>query len=186
LLIAHPFAPFVTETIWQTLEWEPDSVLAMRRWPKIHPADDKLAEEFSELQAVISESRLVLSALGVSDITLYHTGVDFLAEHAELIKRMARLKAVSDVADGNGLFLTGTKYRCWLDITSDDARHYAQKLKKKYDAQEKFIGQLEGRLANKSYVENAPVQLVEETNRQLEDAKIQLDKLQTEIDRYGG
>jgi valyl-tRNA synthetase len=158
----------------------------MRRWPKIHPADDKLAEEFSELQAVISESRLVLSALGVSDITLYHTGVDFLAEHAELIKRMARLKAVSDVADGNGLFLTGTKYRCWLDITSDDARHYAQKLKKKYDAQEKFIGQLEGRLANKSYVENAPVQLVEETNRQLEDAKIQLDKLQTEIDRYGG
>jgi valyl-tRNA synthetase len=184
LLIAHPFAPFVTETIWQTLEWEPDSVLAMRGWPKIHPADNKLAEEFSELQAIISESRLILSALGVSDITLYHTEVDFLAEHADLIKRMARLKAVTNVADGNGLFLTDTKYRSWLDITSDDAKHYAEKLKKKHAEQEKFISQLEGRLANKSYVENAPVQLVEETNRQLEDAKIQLDKLQTEIDRY--
>ncbi|MBS0555438.1 MAG: valine--tRNA ligase, partial [Proteobacteria bacterium] len=35
LVLAHPFAPFVTETIWQTLDWENGSVLAARVRGKI-------------------------------------------------------------------------------------------------------------------------------------------------------
>jgi valyl-tRNA synthetase len=34
LKIAHPFAPFVTETIWQTLAWEKDNFLATQLWPE--------------------------------------------------------------------------------------------------------------------------------------------------------
>ncbi|HXR49630.1 MAG TPA: valine--tRNA ligase, partial [Verrucomicrobiae bacterium] len=33
LIMIHPFAPFVTETIWQTLESTGDSVLAVQPWP---------------------------------------------------------------------------------------------------------------------------------------------------------
>jgi valyl-tRNA synthetase len=33
LKLTHPFAPFVTETVWQVLSWEADSLLAVSAWP---------------------------------------------------------------------------------------------------------------------------------------------------------
>src|SRR5206468_12998236 len=39
LTLAHPFAPFVTETIWHTLAWEPDSLLATRTFVKLPGSD---------------------------------------------------------------------------------------------------------------------------------------------------
>ena len=46
LVLAHPFAPFVTETIWQTLSWEADSVLAMRSYQKTLSYDGSKAQDF--------------------------------------------------------------------------------------------------------------------------------------------
>jgi valyl-tRNA synthetase len=185
LLLAHPFAPFVTETIWQTLEWEKESVLASRIRSKIINGDDRLAEQFDELQAIISETRTILQALQLSDVSLYHTGEAFLRDNAEVIKRMARVQAVNEVRDGEGVHLTSTKYRCWLDIDRRTAQTYLKELEAKHDRQTEVIKQLEGRLANKSYVENAPHEIVEQTKRQLADAKSLLASIEAEQKRFG-
>ncbi len=185
LIIAHPFAPFVTETIWQTLAWEPDSTLATRTWPTIHKADSNKAADFTEIQTIVSEARLITKSLGAPQATLYYTDVAFLKDNAELIKRLARLGAVTEVREGDGLFLTDTRHRCWLDIDSATARNYADKLKQKQLDQEKIIAQLQGRLANKAYVDQAPKHLVNQTKEQLADAQAQLLKLQTETKRFG-
>jgi len=114
LLLAHPFAPFVTETIWQTLAWEQDSLLAARQLSKPLSADKRQAADFAELQAVVTEARYILKALKVSGVTLYFTEVPFLRDNASTIKRLASLKDVTEVRDGSGLNLTSTKYPCWL------------------------------------------------------------------------
>lgn len=184
LKLAHPFAPFVTETIWQTLAWEGDSILATQRWPEKPHFDHKQAEAFEEIKTIVTESRYITTALHVQNATLYYTDVPFLSDNAEAIQRLARLQAVTEVRDGMGLYLTTTSYRCWLDIDADTARSYLGQLADKRSAQERVIAQLEGRLANKSYVDNAPKRVVEQTREQLKEAQTQLEAISKEYDRF--
>jgi len=191
LTIAHPFAPFLTETIWQTLAWAGQgsaegqvSLLAQRSWPKIAKANANQAKEFDEIQKIISETRYILKALRATGVTLYHTGEPALTSNAELIRRMSRLEAVDEVRDGTGIYLTTTGYRCWLNIDTEAAQGYMRELEDKQSAQQKVVTQLEQRLANKSYVDNAPKEIVKQTKDQLTEAEQLLENLRAEHDRF--
>lgn len=184
LLIAHPFAPFVTETIWQTLAWEQDSILAGRQLPNAMGSDAGKAKDFVEIQAIVAETRAIIKALRVSGSTLYHTDVKFLDENSDVIQHLARLKGVASVQKGNGLYLTATKLKCWLDIDMETAKAYLVELDGKRDRELQSIKQLEGRLSNKSYVDNAPKQVVEQTKQQLSEAKELLESIEQERKRF--
>jgi valyl-tRNA synthetase len=184
LVIAHPFAPFVTETIWQTLAWENDSILATASWPKISGADETHAQIFEEIKAIVTETRTILKTLGLRSASMYYTEVPFLAENADLITRLARLDSVKEVRDGEGLYLTQTSYRCWLDIDRATSEGYVKQLTESADREAAAVKQLEGRLANKAYADHAPAHIVAETREQLEDAKARLKSVQNEIEKF--
>lgn len=184
LKLAHPFAPFVTETIWQTLNWEKDTLLMSSTWPHVKTGGTKEAEEFAELQAIVTESRYIVKQLGLRQPRLYFTDVPFLADNAALIARLAGLSDVKEVADGTGLHLTQTKYRCWLDVDLHTAQEYLTRVQEQVSAQEKLISQLEGRLSNDSYVKNAPRHVVDQTKDQLKEAHDSLDRLKAEQTRF--
>ncbi len=184
LTLAHPFAPFVTETIWQTLAWEADSVLAARPLQKVPGSDAKHTAEFTEIQAIVTEARYITKALKVAGVTLYYTDVPFLRDNAAIIKRMAGLQAVTEVRAGSGLHLTGTKYTCWLDIDKSTAQAYLKGLEVKRAKQVADIKQLEGRLANKDYVKNAPKAVIEQTKDQLKTVQELLASIDRERQRF--
>lgn len=184
LLLAHPFAPFVTETIWQTLKWEGDGVLASLEAKAMHSGDSKQAAVFEEIKNIIVEARFIVNALKVAGATLYYTDVPFIRDNAETIRRMARLQGVTEVSDGTGLFLTTTSARCWLDIDQDTAKAYLGELRDKQAKQQAVIAQLEGRLSNDSYVKNAPSHVVDQTKEQLAEARVLAESLQREFERF--
>ncbi len=184
LSLAHPFAPFVTETIWQTLAWEQDSILASRPLNDSMKSDKLLAANFEEVRTIVTETRFILNALKVSDVTLYYNDVSFLRDNAEIIRRLAHLQAVTEVKAGTGLYLTSSKDRCWLDIDIATAKIYLQELEGKRSKQETVITQLEARLANKDYVRNAPHQVVNQTKDQLKEAKELLASIDEEVKRF--
>ncbi|HTE21477.1 MAG TPA: valine--tRNA ligase [Candidatus Limnocylindria bacterium] len=186
LKLAHPFAPFVTETIWQTLKATDDtSLLITSPWPTGQGADDKQADVFEEIKNMVSEIRYIKSALKLQGkLTMYHTGDEFITEHTALLKSLARLAEVKEVRDGHGLHLTSTKHVAWLDVDQETANHFAAELKAKIEDQQKQIKNLEARLANKAYVDKAPKQLVDQTKQQLEEAKASLQKTRQEHDRF--
>jgi valyl-tRNA synthetase len=176
----------VTETIWQTLYSETDSLLITSHWPKVHAGDKHAADDFEELRIIISETRSLIKALGLSRPNLYYTDVPFLAANHDLIVRMAGLDSVSEVESGTGLQLSGTKYRCWLDVDTGMLKMYADKMAEQITTQEKLMAQLQGRLDNKSYVDNAPKAIVAQTKDQLAEAKTELERLQVEQTRFKG
>jgi len=195
LTLLHPFAPFVTETIWQTLGWAETStedgqgsvsVLASKPWPKIIGSDQKKAAEFAEVQRIVTESRFITKALGTSDTTLFYRDSDVLKANAELIRKLSRLKAVSEAPTDTteGMRLTSTATICWLDIDAETAKKYLTTLDEKRQQQQQQIEQLEKRLANKSYVENAPEKVVAQTREQLTEVQQQLKNLDQERDRF--
>jgi valyl-tRNA synthetase len=115
---------------------------------------------------------------------MHFTGAPVLAENAGLIKRLARLSEVTEAQGGEGLFLTQTPYRCWLDIDRKTAQAYLERLAAQQAREEQAIKQLKGRLANKRYTEHAPAHVVDETRGQLGAAKAQLASIQQESKKF--
>ena len=184
LKTAHPFMPFITETIWQTLRWEEGSLLVLSTWPELEPGDIEIASAFETIRAVVSESRAISRNLELSKPKLLHTGSELLTEHNELIIQLARLDTIEQVADPTGLKLTQTSQGCWIEVDESTARNYLTKLEQKQTAEALNVERLIARLANKSYVDNAPAHLVAETKGQLEDARTRLEQITAEIDNF--
>lgn len=185
LKLAHPFAPFVTETLWQTLKWESGTLLVTSKWPKPAHTKSTDAETFEQVKNIVTEIRYIKGVMHLQGgISLYHTGEKLLVEQGDLIASLSRLDSVKTVRDGHGLHLTSVPFRCWLDIDQETASHFAKELETKIKEQEQVIKQLEGRLGNDSYVKNAPKAIVDQTRDQLTTAQEQLHKLQEEHQRF--
>lgn len=187
LTFAHPFAPFVTETIWQTLAWENDSYLASASWPKVPAANEKSASEFEQLKTIVSEARYLSKTLGANKPKLCFAGsnAQLLEENAALIARLGTLFTVEKAPETEqGIHLTETTYDCWLDIDTATGQSYLKELEAKREAQTKVLGQLQARLANKSYTDNAPEKIVAQTQEQLADTEKLLENIAAEYERF--
>jgi valyl-tRNA synthetase len=186
LKLLHPFAPFVTETIWQTLDMTGNDVLITQAWPtpQQFKADKKIASEFEAIRTIVTEARFITSRLGVQKCTLYYTDAPFLGANAELIAKLAKLASVKQVESGQGMHLTSTTYDCWLDIDSHTAREYVSKLKADKDTKVAIIDRLEARLSSKEYVSKAPKTVVEQTREQLATETELLAKLEKEVQTF--
>jgi valyl-tRNA synthetase len=185
LQIAHPFAPFLTETIWQTLAWAPDTLLATSQWPTVPAADKQQVRRFNEVKDIVTETRAIIQAVGVPTPVMLYTKAPVVAANEALIGRLARLERVEASPAPAGVKLTGTKYEVRLGISDDAANAYVDKLAVKRTDEERAITQFEGRLQNKAYVQNAPEAVVAQTREQLAEAQARLENIKQEMRRFG-
>lgn len=184
LKLAHPFAPFVTETIWQTLSPNSDSMLILQQWPAAQKFDKKQAADFEHVRAIVTEIRNIAGAVELKRPILYHKHAPFLQDNAQLLSKLAKLRKVVEVSDGQGMHLTQTTLDCWLDIDTETAKAYMQKLQDSRSTLEQSITRLEARLANKSYVSNAPKTVVQQTKDQLKNEQVLLVKVLQELETF--
>lgn len=184
LKLAHPFAPFVTETIWQTLHADSDSLLITSSWPKTARFDKKAAAEFDKIKTIVSEIRQIKTLLHIPKGNLYFSGAPFVLDNADMITRLARLDSVKQVEDGRGLHLTQTDENCWLDIDFETARDFAGKLAERRTAISKQLRTLQSRLDNPSYIKKAPKPLIKESKTRQKDLKIELQTVEKQLQQF--
>ena len=179
LVLAHPFAPFISEAIWRQLGHE--DLLATQLFPKVDQVDAAQAAKFDELQKVIAQARHLMAVTGAKKPTLYYKNSPLLEEQAGLVERLARLGGISQAADADGLKLIGTTDEIRLGIDKSAAQAYIDKLTQQRQQRRETISRLEQRLANKRYVDNAPPELVEDTKASLSAEQNLASDLDTEI-----
>ncbi len=182
LRIAHPFAPFVTEAIWQTLEWHKDELLISSHWPEPLKFDDIAASEFEQLQALVVETRYVLTELPPKKYSMLYQTDSLIEDNSTLIAWLARLDKVTKVDQAKGLRLASSNREAWLEIDADTLYEHQTNLEKRLADARIAVTGLEARLNNPRYVEKAPEHLVEETRQQLAEKKALIERLQHELE----
>jgi valyl-tRNA synthetase len=183
LKLAHPFAPFLTESIWQNFHKNQDSILAIESWPTALTADKNSSKQFSDVQNLVVEIRQLKSALKLKKPTLFHQVDNFIANNTDLISQLAGLKSIEAVKEGSGLKIVNPNHDAWLDVSDEKLDAFVNELEDKISEAKDRIKALQKRLSNKSYVNNAPKHVVNQTKDELKLTETSLDKLQSELDK---
>ena len=185
LKMLHPFAPFVTEAIWQSLSWT-EGMLIVQKWPTRLEFDPVSAQNFENLMVIVSETRRVLQELsGVSKgkkWTLLY-GDDSLVDDNQLL--VAKLTGVASVisceGQPRGLRLALANHEVYLDVPAEVVAEYRENLEERVLAVGRELDALNMRMMNPNYVQKAPAVLVKQTRDGIVEKTALIERLKGEL-----
>ena len=182
LQLAHPFAPFVTETIWQTLNYT-TGILMADKWPVVETYDDISAGHFDKIKELVNEGRWIIAELPGNDKYTLLFGNDSLVEqNQQVISHLMRLKGIEKIDQPRGLRLAAANREAWLDIDSETLYQHQTNLETRLQAARTRLKGLQSRLDNPSYIAKAPEQLVQETRDDLAETEKLISRLVAELE----
>jgi len=185
LKLLHPYAPFVTEAIWQSLKpsHEPE-ILGAVKISTVIGFDKNESKRFESIKDLIVEIRNISNTMKLSKRRLVVKSGQIDQESEELIKKLARVSEIADHSTEEEIQLTNTATIASLEVSREVLDGYLSDLKFKISESRKVKSGLEGRLKNKAYIEKAPEKLVRETRQNLEEINKSLDLLENELTKF--
>lgn len=183
LTMLHPFAPFITEEIYQTLPcFHGRGLLAQGTW-QWHLAEGLEPQHFIDLlKETVSAVRSVKSALNLSHKTIpLAPPEEWEPEVSTLIRGLARVEIVEESTIEPGRALRKPTSRGTITLEVDGKENYRSRLEKelkRLSEQERLI---EKKLSG-SFATQAKADLVEAERRKLEEVGGQLSTLRAELD----
>ena len=191
LQLLHPFMPFITEEIWQSLPHEGDSIM-ISKWPE-YSKDLEFTAEEAEFERIVKGIRAIRVRRNEMNVppsrkakVIIESGYgDTFESCAVFFKRLAYASEVEiNVANVDPSAVT---------IITDDARIYMPlgdlidfeaeraRLNKERDAVLKDIQFVENKLNNPGFVSKAPEKVVAEQRKNLEVYKEKLSMVEERL-----
>ena len=185
LIMLHPFAPFVTETIWQALSWT-EGMCITQNWPSELKFSATKAAKFEELMIIVTNIRSHFQSLpGAGSYPVAFYDDKLVYDNQLLIQHYTKAPGVPEIKpeDAKGLHLAIADHpNIYLEIPADIHAKYKANLEERILSLGKEIDVLETRLSNPNYVKKAPKELVDETKQQLETKQHLLDDMKAEFE----
>ncbi len=175
LKLLHPFMPFITEEIWQTLPHEGESIM-VSPWPVydekyVFGADEENMEHIMTAVRAVRNRRAEMnvppSKKARLDIVTKET--ELFSDSAKYFQRLASAAgvAVSDKEevfslDGSVSVVTdvATIYLPMAELVDFEAER--KRLNKELEEVEKKLAQINGKLSNQGFLAKAPANVIEE------------------------
>ena len=195
LKLLHPFMPFITEEIWQTLPHDGESIM-ISAWPEYDPAHSFEAEE-AEMERIMTAVRAIRNRRAEMNVPPSRKAKVYIAtaykpafEHGSVF--MQRLASASEVEVADSFELDGA-----VCIVTADAKIYipmgelvdleAEKarLNKELAAVEKDLAFVNGKLSNENFVSKAPAAVVEAQREQKTRYEEKIAMLKESIAKLG-
>jgi len=192
LKLLHPFVPFVTEVLWSNLSEK--KMLIEESWPKFNKdlLFDKEVEEMEILHQIISDIRSVRAQYSVEPakkiMAVIYAGKykKFLDEKIEPLKRMARIENIDIMEKGEKIekavciFVSDIEIYLPLNELVDTEKEKSR-LNKEKENLENFKKSLSAKLDNKSFVGNAPKELIENEKKRLAETEKSLEQINSQL-----
>jgi len=202
LVLGHPFIPFLTEEIWQSLPGGPrgsaggrDSIFR-QGYPAADPGkiDVDVEENMGRLMEVIRAVRNIRSELNVppaKKVEIRLKGqveeLAFLREHEEILLRLARAGTVVykdpeylPVADATAV--VNDVEVCLPLAGLIDFDQEARRLRKEIDKADAELSMVTTKLSSEKFVANAPADIVDAHRSRKGDLEEKLSKLSRNLD----
>ncbi len=191
LKMLHPFAPFITEEIWNRLEGtdKDETDLIVSHWPGV---DDKWIDEnvegnFVEIQEVITGVRTVRAEMNVppgmrADLLIRSDNGQSLKLNERLIRDLAKVDDLTiepDVErpDKSATVVVGKKEMFIPLGDLIDVETEKKRLEEKIYSLDGRLSDVATKLNNQNFVNRAPKEVVERERKKLGDMKENLAKL---------
>lgn len=193
--LLHPFMPFITEEIWQSLPHEGESI-TVAKWPEVRPelTNKEAANEMRLLVDIIRSVRNIRAEVNTpmsKQVRLFIKAKDE-AIQAQLEKNRAYIekfcnpselaisteisldeKAMTAVVTGAELILP---LEGLINIEEEIAR-----LEKEYDKLNKEVERVQKKLGNQGFIAKAPAKVVEEERQKEQDYVEKREAVQARI-----
>ncbi|MCC2668874.1 MAG: valine--tRNA ligase, partial [Armatimonadetes bacterium] len=190
LRLAHPFLPFITEEIWQSLPVTSDeSALMVQSYPGAHA---ELRSEAAEagMAAVMEVTRAIRNLkaeLGVPnqavDAAILGDGELNLA----YVEQRSRARITRERPEGPAATALASGFEIAIAVAGlVDVEAEKTRLGKELETIGKELAGVEGRLSNESFTSRAPAEIVEKTQKQAEDLRARRELVQERLRLFAG
>ena len=193
LRLSHPFIPFITEELWlkNKLDKPKNNYLMFANWSNKKANKDKQIKEVENIINLISQLRAFKNELNVSPGSFVDMSISTLSKNDQLfikknqtvLKKLGRINSFLDTdkdkASAN-LVIKGDIFKIYFDQSIDLSLIKENLLKR----QQKYQSELDGiskRLSNKSFVERAPKNIVDQEKNNYSNLKKDIDKISITI-----
>jgi len=190
LILLHPFIPFFTEKVWQDFNFTNyfKKPLMFKNWDlKFKPNFNKSYNKIDWLIDLVSNIRSTKVNLGISpgsyiEVSTYELNSDkkkIIKDNLNVFSRLGRVSNVSSSnlnKDGVKIIVSGETVILYFD-QNINLKEQIEKISIKVNELDKRIKSIKIKLKNKSFLKNAPKQIVEKERKALDDYINELKKL---------
>ncbi|MDC3142563.1 valine--tRNA ligase [Candidatus Pelagibacter sp.] len=193
LILLHPFIPFVTEEIWLKNKFDNSSkdFLMLANWPTGEINKDTSTEQVENIISIISEIRSFKNELNVGPGSFIDMSVKnindnqkkFINDNEIILKKLGRINnIVNDDMDKPAatMVVSGDLFKIYFD-KDVDLKLIKENLTNKQNRIQEEMNKISQRLENKSFVDRAPKEIVEQEKTNYNNLKNDIDKISVTI-----
>ena len=199
LRLAHPFMPFITEELWQTvapLAGKTGETISLAPFPKPNPdlRFPKDASRVALLKGIVDAVRSLRSAMGLAPGTKVDVlvtgdaegeGVGTFKPYVMALARLSDFRIVDALPDVDAPVQVVDTLRVMLDVKVDPAAE-RERLSKERARLDGEATKARAKLGNESFVARAPAAVVEQERARLAGFEATLAKLDEQLKRLAG